>query len=92
MNTEGAYESLFICPCLGLICDCPESDSAPSTLAVMLDVAMACDDNARAEYARIYGMEWVPLCEAYYTNKAIRDASPVRGPGTMVGHGNARAK
>jgi hypothetical protein len=42
------------CTCV----DCVEADEV-SSLALKLEIAMACDDDARARYEVIYGRPWV---------------------------------
>jgi hypothetical protein len=37
------------------------TNGAPTGLAQALDIAMACDDDARARYLAIYGVEWSSL-------------------------------
>lgn len=62
INTESSYEVIYVCGCLGMVCDCPEANGAPSMLAVALDIAMACDDAAQARYLAIWGVAYTPIC------------------------------
>ena len=63
-NENSDYEALYLCNCLGITCDCPEGnlDIVGSTLAIALDIAVACSATFEADYFRIYGIAWEPLC------------------------------
>jgi hypothetical protein len=39
-----------------------DADTGYTRLALALDIAMACDADARTAYAATYGIEWSPLC------------------------------
>lgn len=44
-------------------------------LAVAVDVAMACDDAARARYLAIWGVEWMPIVETLGNTARVYSAS-----------------